>query len=195
MKTVRIVLQDTVCESDVDSAAWDNDWSLIRTVKADENTPHQVIWESISENVKIHYIEDFYIGLPYCVVRGDEVELVVEDIHATLPTYTENDVFNMLENFQDDQDNLIKAIYCLGLVAPTQFDLKFFALFNDLLLHSNPMIRSAVITAIGYVGWKAFKSLLESFKQSDSDAEVRKDAEVMLSGFELYVDSTIIASY
>ncbi|MBW4510520.1 MAG: hypothetical protein KME64_28995 [Scytonematopsis contorta HA4267-MV1] len=55
-------------------------------------------------------------------------------------------------------------------------------------------IRSAVITAIGYVGWEAFKSLLESLQQSDPDSQVRKDAEVMLSDFELYVSNTVIAS-
>ncbi len=194
MKTVRIVLRETVSESDIDAAAWDNDWSLIRTIKADENTPHEVIWQDTFQNVKIHYIEDFYIGIAYCVVYGDDVESVVEDIHTTLPTYTDNDVLKMLESFRDDQENLIKAIYYLGLITPQEFDLKFFALFKDVLFHSNPLIRSAVITAIGYVGWEAFKSLLESLQQSDPDSQVRKDAEVMLSGFELYVSNTVVAS-
>lgn len=194
MKTTRIVLQDTVSESDVDAAAWDNDWSLIRTIKADENTHNEVIWSDTVENVNIHYIEDFYIGIAYCVVHGDNIESVVEDIHATLSTYRENDIFKMLENFKDDQENLIKAVYYLGLIAPTVFSLKFFSLFKGILLHHSPIIRSAVITAIGYVGWEEFKSLLESLEQSDPNSEVRKDSEVMLSGFELYQSGTVIAS-
>lgn len=193
MKTVRIVLQETVSERDVDSAAWDNDWSLIQTIKADENTPHEVIWQDTFQNVNIHYIEDFYIDVAYIVLRGEDLAPVVEDICAKLPIYTEDDVFKMLENSSNDQENLIKAIYYLGLMAPQQYSLKFFTIFKDLLSHRNSIIRSTVITAIGYVGWQAFKSLLESVHQSDPDAEVRKDAEVMLSGFELYVVDTVIA--
>lgn len=194
MKTVCVILQDTVSESDVDAAAWNNDWSLVRTIKADENTPHEVIWQDSFQNVNIHYIEDFYIGLAYFVVRGDDLDSVVEDIHGILPIYTEDDVFEMLENFRYDEENLVKAIYCLGLTAPEQFSLKFFGLFKEILFHSSPMVRSAVITAIGYVGWPAFKNLLQSLQQSDPDLEVRKDAEVMLSGFDLHVSNIVIAS-
>lgn len=187
MNTVRIVLQETVSEKDVDSAAWDNDWSLIQTIKADENVPHEVIWQDTFQNVNIHYIEDFYIDVAYIVLRGEDLAPVVEDIYAKLPIYTEDYVFKMLEDSSDDQENLIKAIYYLALMAPQQYSLKFFTTFKDLLSHPSSIVRSAVITAIGYVGWQASKSLLESVQQSDPDAEVRKDAEVMLSGFELYV--------
>lgn len=192
MNTVRIVLQETVSERDVDSAAWDNDWCLIQTIKADENTPHEVIWQDTYQNVDIHYIEDFHIGVDYIVLRGEDLAPDVEDIHAKLPIYTEDYVFKMLEDSSDDQENLIKAIYYLALMAPQQFSLKFFTIFKDLLSHPNSIVRSAVITAIGYVGWQAFISLLESLQQSDPDPEVRKDAEVMLSGFELYVSDTVI---
>jgi hypothetical protein len=194
MKTARVVLQETVSESDVDAAAWNNDWSLIRTIKADENTPHEVIWQDSLKNVNIHYIEDFYIGIAYFVVRGDDLDSVVEDIYAALPICTKDDVFEMLENFRNDQENLVKSIYRLGLTAPEQFSPLFFSLFKEMLFHSSPMIRSAAIAAIGYVGWPAFKSLLESLQQSDPDLNVRKDAEVMLSGFDLYVSNTAIAS-
>lgn len=194
MKTVRIVLQETVSEKNVDAAAWENDWSLIKIIKADENTPHEVIWQDTFENVKIHYIEDFYIGVAYLVLHGDDSESVVKDIRATLPTYTEDDVFKMLENYRSDQENLIKAVYYLGLIAPQQFSPLFFGLFKDLLSHKDPIVRSGVIMAIGYVGWQAFKALLKPLQNSDPDPEVRRDACVMLSGFELYVPNTVIAS-
>ncbi|BDA71243.1 hypothetical protein CAL7716_054090 [Calothrix sp. PCC 7716] len=194
MKTIRIVIQETVSEKNVDAAAWDNDWSLIKTIKADENTPHEAIWCDSIENVNIHYIEDFYIGIAYFVLRGDELDSVIEDIRATLPTYTEDDVFKMLEDYKDDQDNLVKAIYYLGLIAPQQFSPLYFNLFKDVLSHKDPIVRSAVITAIGYLGWQAFKDLLEPLQNSDPDLEVRKDASVMLSGFELYTPDTVIAS-
>lgn len=35
----------------------------VKTIKGDENTPHEVIWQDSFENVRIHYIEDFYIGI------------------------------------------------------------------------------------------------------------------------------------
>jgi hypothetical protein len=89
------------------------------------------------------------------------------------------------------------------LTAPEQFSPLFFGLFKEILFHSSPIIRSAAIpskmvakgiAAIGYVCWPAFKSLLESLQQSDPDLNVRRDAEVMLTGFDLYVSNTAIAS-
>jgi hypothetical protein len=58
----------------------------------------------------------------------------------------------MLEDYKDDQDNLVKAIYYLGLIAPQQFSPLYLNLFKDVLSHKDPIVRSAVITAIGYVG-------------------------------------------
>lgn len=122
MKTIRIALQESVSERDVDATAWDNDWSLLRTIKADDDTPHEVIWQDPVENVEIHYIEDFYIGLAYLVLQGEDLKSVFEDIQVSLPIYVENDVFKMLVKSRDDQENLVKAIYYLGLIAPREFD-------------------------------------------------------------------------
>lgn len=167
----------------------------IKTIKADENSPHEVIWLHSLENVKIHYIEDFYIGIAYFVLRGDELDSVIEDIRVTLPTYTENDVFKMLDNYKDDEENLVKAIYCLGLIAPQQFSPLFFDAFKNSLSHQDPIVRSAMITAIGYVCWQELKDLLEPLQSFDSNPEVRSYASVMLSGFKLYVDNTNISRW
>jgi hypothetical protein len=191
MTTLRIVLPDSISEQDVDAAAWDNHWSLVRTISADANTPHEVVWHDSTQNVTIHYIEDFYIGFAYLVLQGDILDLVIEDIYASLPqAYQVSDIFAML----DTTKNLTQPIYCLGLIAPPTFNQIFFDRLRQALTHSDPKIRSATITAIAYTGWPEFRSALQSLYQSEFDPEVRKDAEVLLSGFEQQSHEAVIAS-
>lgn len=90
---------------------------------------------------------------------------MVDDIRITLPTYTEDDVFKMLENYKDDQENLIRAIYCLGLIAPQQFSPLFFDLFRNVLSHKDPIVRSAVITSIGYVGNARIQRFIRTYSK------------------------------
>lgn len=180
-------------ERDVDAAAWNQDWSLVRTIQATENIPHEIIWQASVENIKIHYIEDFHLGLAYLVLHGENLNSVAH-IRSTLPSYAEDDVFRMLAEPRDDPENLVKALHYLGLIAPSQFDPKFFALLKFALLHPDSRVRSAIVTAIGYIGWSAFKPLLESLQKSDPDPEVWQDAEVMLSGFKLYAPAPSITS-
>jgi hypothetical protein len=191
MTTLRIVLPDSISEQDVDAAAWDNHWSLVRTIKADANKPHEVLWHDSTQNVTIHYIEDFYIGLAYLVLQGEVLDLVIEDIYASLPqAYQASDVFSML----DKAENLTRSIHCLGLIAPPSFNQIFFDRFQQTLSHSDPKIRSATITAIAYAGWPEFKSSLEGLYQSELDPDVRKDVEVLLSGFEQQCAEAVLAS-
>jgi hypothetical protein len=195
MKTQRIVLHESVSERDVDAAAWNNDWSLVRAIKASESAPHEVIWKDNIEDVTIHYVEDFYIDIAYFVLNGDRLDSVVEDIQKALPNSQHQDDFlKVLGDSQEVPEHLVPALYGLGLTAPESFDPKIFSIFQQFLSHPRPELRAAVLTAIGYVGWPEFKALLEPVQQSDPDPEVRKDAEVMLAGFEQYLPGMAIAS-
>ncbi|HAG81754.1 MAG TPA: hypothetical protein DCL61_11445 [Cyanobacteria bacterium UBA12227] len=186
MKTVRVVLQESVSEADIDSAAWDNEWSLVKTIKGDENTPHEVIYRTEDEQAFIHYIEDFYIDMAYLVVRSDEPEKAIEEICSYLPIYDKGEIFEMLKKATKPEE-FIQGIYYAGLISPQQYDAEFFELFKQVLSNQDPGVRLAVITAIGYAGWPEFKEILESLIITDSDPEVRQDAEDMLEGLKLHV--------
>jgi hypothetical protein len=186
MKTVRVVLQESVSEADIDSAAWDNEWSLVKTIKGDENTPHEVIYRTEDEQAFIHYIEDLYIDMAYLVVRSEEPEAAIEEIRASLQTHDEEEIHQMVKDAANIEE-LVRAVYYAGLAAPQQYDPTSFKLFKDILSSSNPKARRAGITAIGYVGWSEFKEILEKIKEADPEPDVRKDAEIMLEGFEPHV--------
>jgi hypothetical protein len=195
VKTQRIVLHESVSERDVDAAAWNNDWSLVKAIKASESVPREVIWKDTIEDVVIHYIEDFYIDTAYFVLHGDRLDSIIEDIQRALPTSQhQGDFLEILGDSQEVSEQLVPALYGLGLTAPQSFEPKIFSIFQQFLSHPRPELRAAVITAIGYIGWPEFKALLEPVQQSDPDPEVRKDAEVMLAGFEQYLPGMVIAS-
>jgi len=188
MKTVRIVLQESVSERDVDAADWDNDWYLLKTIKGDENTPHEVIWKTEDDHSQafIHYIEDFYIDIANLVVRSDEPKTAIAEIRTSLQTHGEEEIYQMVKDAKNIEE-LVRAIYYVGLAAPQQHDPEFFRLFKDVLSSSEPKARRGAITEIGYMGWPEFNEMLENTKATDLEPDVRKDAEIMLKGFELHV--------
>ena len=64
MEIVRIALDISVVEADVDSAGWDLQWFLGKVIKAEGTTPKQAIFYEKDENGEktfIRYTEDFHI--------------------------------------------------------------------------------------------------------------------------------------
>jgi hypothetical protein len=185
MATTRIVLPEHISEKDVDAAAWNHHWSLVRTIKADADTPHEVVWYDATQDVAIHYIEDFFIDCTYLVLQGEAFDTVIEDIYASLPqAHTTADIFRTHDLAEHDaSEHLARSIHHLGLIAPSAFEPLFFDRLHRTLTHPDSNIRSATITAIAYTGWVEFKPHLESLCQSESDPHVRKDIEILLSGF------------
>jgi hypothetical protein len=198
MTMMRIVLPKPLSEGDVDALAWNLDWSFVKSIKASEDTPHEVIWQDLNDLVNIHYLEDFYIDFAYLVLRGeawDALKQVEANILEVVPVcQTQAFFLKTLEVIPEDINQVIYAIYGLGLTAPQTYEFSVFSVFQKLTVHLNSVVRSSAIIAIGYIGWPEFKTLLAEIQIADPDVKVQKDAEVMLSGFELHCPSVVLTS-
>ena len=189
---MRIILDWSVTEANVDSAAWDLQWSIAKVIKAEGTTPKQVIYytEEAEEKIFIRYTEDFYIDLPYIEVWGENfslIELVVEDIRDCLPTYTISEAVEMIENAQD-REELFLAIRYLGIgCGGHPMTPELLELFKKLANDPDPDVREVTIIAMVYAGAAELEAIFETMAQKDINPEIRSHAAFSLEGLRKYV--------
>lgn len=193
MKIVRVTLDISVNEADLDSTAWDLRWSIGKVIKAEGTTPKQVIYYEEDDNGErtfIRYTEDFYIDLPYIEVYGENpssIELVIEDIHDCLATHTISEAIEMVKNAKD-REELFLAIRYLGIgCGGHPITTEVLELFKKLAQDSDPDVREVTRIAMVYAGAAELESIFEMMAQNDPDPRLRQQAAESLEGLRKYV--------
>ena len=195
MKIVRVALDISVVEADVDSAGWDLQWFLGKVIKAEGTTPKQAIFYEKDENGEktfIRYTEDFHIDLPYIEVWGENpssIEIVVKDIQKKLPTHSVPEIVEMVENAKDKEE-LFLAIRYLGIACGGYpMTPEILKLFEKLANDPDPEIRDVTRLAMAYTAAAEFEPILEYMAQNDSEPELREDAAHTLESIRKFIIS------
>lgn len=192
MEIVRVVLDESVAKSNVGAIAWDLQWSIAKVIKAEDNTPKQIIYyeEEAGQKTFIHFYEDFYIDLPYIEVYGKNPELisvVLQDIHDFLPTHTVPEIIEMVEN-ATTREELFLAIRYLGIgCGGKPMTTELLELWGQLAKDSDSNVRETVIIAMGYTAAAEFKEILETLVQRDPVLKLRSLATNLLEGMKKYM--------
>jgi HEAT repeat protein len=175
----RIALHETVTRQLVYRAAWDNNWDFHDTVERSEDAPAELIFVTRDKTTFVHFVEDFFIGLNYLVVRGPRAAEVAKQAHETMRTYRPEEALKAARQGLAGE-GADRAVFLAAAAAPARFDPKFFKLFEEAAAHEDPEVRGAAVVSAGYAGWAEFRPLLERLKKSDPDERVREDASMML---------------
>ncbi len=193
MKIVRVVLDESLTEANVDSAGWDLQWSIGKVIKAEGKTPKQAIYYYCDEEIQktfIRFYEDDFIDLPFIEVYGDDpksVEFVVKDIHDSLPTHSVPEIVAMVKN-ATEREELFLAMRYLGIGCggePATPEL--LEMFQKWSTNPDPDIRDTAIIAMGYAAWPEFKDILEKMISTDPVPSLRKYAAHALEGIKKYI--------
>ena len=83
----RVVLKESVSRKDIEIVAWDNDWVFEDEIIQGKQNPYEVIWTVEDEQNTIHYIEDFLIQVNYILARGQDSDLIIQQVCSSLATY------------------------------------------------------------------------------------------------------------
>ncbi|MEH2039430.1 HEAT repeat domain-containing protein [Nostoc sp.] len=175
MELSRIIVKDAVSLEQVNALAWSENWSLLDFNPRTETSPYNKIWITQDEQTGIHYIEDFLINIRYFLVEGKNQEQIIAKISSSIDTYDEKEIFEMAENAVN-QDNYIRAIYHIAILARQTYNPKIFEIFNSAFTHADPEVRKAAILATVAIGWKEFRETLQGLQVNDPDLNVRERA-------------------
>jgi HEAT repeat protein len=178
----RLVLKENVSREDVDQAARTLDWLWWEDVERTGESPHETIWVTPDHESRVHYIEDFLVGVNYLLFEGPRAgELARGALEVpTLSVYTHDELI-ALGRQADSRDDLIHAVYLAGVDGvPGHLDDDLVEIFRKCFASADPDVRHAAIAATGYVGWPQLIEELERLAASDPDEGVRGDAQLML---------------
>ena len=163
----------------------DRDWLLWGRQKEDKDRmiPYSVTWLYSDEQTKIQYVEDYIAGFPYLIVDGQEVEAASEVIKSHFDIYSPAEIVQQAQTARTEKEQ-IDAIFRLALIAPQEFDSKFFELFQIGLNHPSPKVRAKALKACAYTEWREFIPHVDKIINQDSDKMVRNKAEIILKAYE-----------
>lgn len=180
----RLVLKGDVSREEVDQAARTLDWLWWQDVDRTAERPRETIWVTPDHESRVHYIEDFLIGLNYLLFEGpraDELASAALEL-PTLSVYPHDEVV-AIGRVADSRDGLIQAVYLAGVAGlPGRPDDELLEVFRKCFASDDDDVRHAAIAATGYAGWPQLVDELERLVGSDPDEGVRRDAQLMLDG-------------
>ena len=95
------------------------------------------------EDLRVYYIDDHLIGVPYLIVRGPDSERALEDVMETLPSHTlDPAIMNALAAREsEDKKTAIRRIGVLSGAAEP--DPAVLALFDAAFIDPDPEVRRA----------------------------------------------------
>lgn len=176
----RVVLRPEVTLDEVEEAALDLDWLLVRNWPASDKRPYEDIYLDRDEQTAIHYLDDHLVGLRYLVINGPDAGEVEREAREALPTYQPEHATAAWAAASTPEQK-INAVNVLALATdPAERDGAVEAL-QSAAADLDREVRRAVILATTYVGWPELRALLSSMEH-DADESVRQDARWALEG-------------
>jgi hypothetical protein len=195
MKETTLVYREPVQETEerrekFSLVAWQNDWEICNIQKRGENTPYIMSYMTPDEKTGINYIENYVFDVPHIAIRGENQEQVAEILKASIDFYNINELKDFIHSASEDDTQLARAIYLLGVAVGKTFDADCFGIFELCLAHRAANVRRAAMLSVAGVGWPEFRPLLEHIRDNDSDPELRKYANTTLESMQTHIWSS-----
>jgi hypothetical protein len=177
----RVVLRPEVTREQVEDAALDLEWLLLKSWPRGQDRPYEDVWVDRDEQTWIHYIEDHLVDLRYLVVKGTDVSAVESEARQLLPAYQAEDARRAWDT-ATTADERVEAVYLLALTAGPEDRSRAVAALQAASSDGDPAVRHALVLATTYVGWPELRRLLELLAKNDSVDAVRQEARLALDG-------------
>ncbi|MGE6761495.1 HEAT repeat domain-containing protein [Corallococcus interemptor] len=185
MKKVRVPMKSVHAASQLSGVALIAGWQMNSVTEATPTKPYQVIWVTGDGQSIVRFIDDFMIEVPYAYIESETPERIVRAIQKFVDVYSHDEIQKLTDSATTAEECDL-AVRLLALIAPPVFDSAFFEFFRKCLTLPDARLQRRAILAIGYVGWKEFRPVLETLEKEAPDTEVRELARIALEGFEKY---------
>lgn len=175
-------LKPEVERGSINGVAWDLNWLMVDVLQKSDEQPYEKIYATGDSKTKIHYIEDFFIGMHYVLAVGPAARTVIEGVSERLDAYDWKDV-EALFSVDSLVEERVQAVYAAAILAPSSVDPDRLRFFERVAEDGEERVRLALSIGIGYIGWEACRDLARDLANDPSE-RIRKNAELMIEGFE-----------
>ncbi|MFJ9853406.1 hypothetical protein [Streptomyces sp. NPDC101150] len=187
-RTRRMVLRERFCEEEVERFAQELGWTRCGVDQADpeEGIDYHVFWAPPGAAIALHYTEDDLARDSYVMVIGKDAAAVHGAqalIEPRLNTWPLADLLAEVDGASTPV-SVARAVLRAGLGAPGEFDERFFARINTALQHPDRRVRETALWAVTFSPYGEYRPALTAIQESDEDARLRDNAEILLGGFD-----------
>ncbi|MFN3430898.1 MAG: hypothetical protein ACK46X_13200 [Candidatus Sericytochromatia bacterium] len=175
---LRIPLAFEITADHVTDAAWEASWELVELGVADDDEAQIDVYEATG-GVTVSHVSDPRVQLEYLLVEGEAIDSVVTEARKRLAWYDGEAIRQLWDNAADVDDRAT-AVFLAG-VSASAFREATWQVINAALGDSDPLLRQAGITAIGYTQWPEWRFVLRELADGDRDHDVASDALAALS--------------
>jgi hypothetical protein len=180
---VCVVLREGVTRADFEQAATASGLVHFETRPGGERAAYEQVWawpDVDHPTAGVNYLESPFVSFPYLVVHGYEVPLLVGKLTAQLAAYTPGQLIDeaMQASTHDDQVHAVNRL-AIGFV---ECNLAVLGIIMTFVFQAeNPLLREAVVNAMGFRAWPQFRPLLERLAAEDPAENVRTHAARILA--------------
>lgn len=166
-------------------------WQYLRRVRGQPGD--QIVKEHVfrpnRKQATVHEVTDGSCKVVYFLIRGEsqeEITEITQTIQKRMRILTEDELWSRRAAAltQSDSDEKIRTISQLALVAPIEFNEKYFHAIEQSLLAPEAEVRYGTLKAAGYVSWHEFLPVLKQISKSDPEEKVRNFAEYLADGIQ-----------
>jgi hypothetical protein len=177
----RLIVDPDIPLDLLEAAAERAGWVKVADEPRDGNRPRSVIWEGPWPGLKVYYVDDHLIGVPYLLIHGPNSEQALEDVMETLPSHAiELAIMDALAAREsEDKKTSIRRLAVLGAAAEP--DPHTLSIFDGAFTDPDPEVRKVAVGATTYPAWREFEPRLQIVADGDSDEGVRELAGRTLS--------------
>ena len=148
-------------------------WTTVLDEPRDGNRPRRLAWEGRWDDVRIYYVDDHLIKVPYLIVRGPDREEAVLEVRLLIPS------FDLVRAIPDalcaaTREDKVEAIRRIAVLAFASPPLRIvLTVFDGAFTDADPEVRRMAVGASTYPAWREFEPRLEILANGDEDDGVR----------------------
>ena len=144
------------------------------------NPSYEEEWELSGENFSLNYVDDEIAKFRFVVVNGDDEEGIVDDFVMSFPIVGKADMLATAQSAATSNDHVTIFFECpLHLKNSTRPLLKHLVITWDPA--NTVLVPQAALEGMARASWAQSKALISRLATSDSDPEVRTQANDILA--------------
>lgn len=177
---MRIVLREDVSRDQIDDAAVEHGWRFVNAVPASAERPAELVFLTSCRHNLMQLFDDPRLGARYFLVRGADRRRAQKEIVASLPTYHEMEIRDLVEH-PASEDDYLRGVYYTALTSGTTPRAHVLETIDRALRHPSADVRMGALAATSCLDWDEVIPMLERVARDDDDGEIRERASEQLA--------------
>lgn len=180
-RALTVVLREDVTRGQVERACSRRGWLRRELPPASDTSPARVVFTTPDGLTLISFVSDPRMNAQFFVLTGSDPEAVATVLHASLPTYSREDLERLLER-PDSAGDYLRGVAYTVMSCPAGAA-RIAEILAAALRHPSRGVRAGALSIAYWSGDPHAKELVAAVSTDDDDTGVRLHARALLGSW------------